>query len=539
MLSPDYLKDCANDIVAYYQAMEDEIIHDIVRRLVNTDFEITQSAVWQAEKLQQAGMIYDDVIKRVAKASGKSESLIRDLFEEGGTESLSFDDAIYRKAGLNPIPIAQSKAMLNVLTAGAKKTGGTVKNLTMTTAATSQTAFINACDFAYLKITSGAFDYNTAVRQAVKSVADAGTSVLYPSGHTDKIDVAIRRAVTTGVSQTCGQLQWDRADEMDCDLVETTAHMGARLEHSFWQGQVFSRSGNGKYPDFVESTGYGTGAGLMGWNCRHGYFPYFEGISKRAYSQAELDGYRNHTVTYNEQDYTDYEASQIQRGIERNIRATKRELNAFDTAIKEGKAEFRQDYTDAAVKLKQQEQRLKDFLKQTGREEDKARVLVNGFGRSEARKAAAASKNILKSGVGNDTMSLLNHSGDVDVHKIGKIDKKIYQCVTKDIVTDEVVITDNQIAHIKERHPNDYERYFKYIGEIVKNPDYILEANKPNTAFILKHISDNDKNYQLIMRLKTSSDPVHYKNSVITFLKVEEKRYNRYLRTKKILYKSE
>lgn len=413
MLSPDYLKSCADDIIAYYQALEDEIINDIVRRLVNTDFQITQSAVWQAEKLQQAGMIYDDVIKRVAKASGKAESLIRDLFEEGGTETLSFDDAIYRKAGLNPLPIAQSKAMLNVLTAGAKKTGGTIKNLTMTTATTSQTAFINACDFGYLKITSGAFDYNTAIRQAVKSIADAGTSVLYPSGHTDKIDVAVRRAVTTGVSQTCGQLQWDRADEMDCDLVETTAHMGARLEHTYWQGQIFSRSGNGRYPDFVESTGYGTGAGLMGWNCRHGFYPYFEGISKRAYSQAELDRYKNHTVTYNGQVYSDYEASQIQRGIERNIRATKRELNAFDTAIKEGNASFRQDYTDSAVKLKRQEHKLNDFLKQTGREEDKARVLVNGFGRSEARKAAETSKKVLQ----NLSESSILKSSDIQIGK--------------------------------------------------------------------------------------------------------------------------
>ena len=122
---------------------------------------------------------------------------------------------------------------------------------------------------------------------------------------------------------------------------------------------------------------------------------------------------------------------------------------------------------------------------------------------------------------------------------IGKIDIEKYKCVTEDILTDEIVITEPQIAHIKGRHPNDYERYFKYVSEILKSPDYILEANKPNTAFVLKHIIDNGKRFQLILRLKTSNDPEHYKNSVITFLKVEEKRYNRYLRTKKILYKSE
>lgn len=125
------------------------------------------------------------------------------------------------------------------------------------------------------------------------------------------------------------------------------------------------------------------------------------------------------------------------------------------------------------------------------------------------------------------------------MHYIGRIDKKIYKCVTEDIRTDEVIITDTQIQHIKDRHPNDYENYFKYAEKIIKEPDYILEANKPNTAFLLKHIEDNGKSYEMIMRLQTSVDPQEYKNSIITFLKVEEKRYNRYLRTKKILYKSE
>ena len=123
-----------------------------------------------------------------------------------------------------------------------------------------------------------------------------------------------------------------------------------------------------------------------------------------------------------------------------------------------------------------------------------------------------------------------------DVHIIGKIDIEKYKCVTEDIKTDEVIITDKQIEHIKERHPNDYERYFNYAKEIIEKPDYILEANKPNTAFILKHIVDNGKNYQLILRLKTSSDPKGYKNSVITFLKVDDKKWAKYLRNKKILY---
>lgn len=122
---------------------------------------------------------------------------------------------------------------------------------------------------------------------------------------------------------------------------------------------------------------------------------------------------------------------------------------------------------------------------------------------------------------------------------IGKIDIEKYQVVSENIRTDEVVITDERIQHIKERHPNDYEQYMQYISEIVKNPDYILEANKPNTAFLLKEFIHEEKRFQLILWIAVEGDNPGYKNSVITFLKVEEKRYRRYLRTKKILYKSE
>lgn len=125
------------------------------------------------------------------------------------------------------------------------------------------------------------------------------------------------------------------------------------------------------------------------------------------------------------------------------------------------------------------------------------------------------------------------------VRKICHLDRELYRCVAPDITTSEVILTDERVRHIRERHPGDFERYAGYLAEIVRAPDYILAAGKPNTAFLLKEISDAGERFQLILRLAVSGDPEGYKNSVITFLKVEEKRYLRYLRTKKILYKSE
>ena len=125
------------------------------------------------------------------------------------------------------------------------------------------------------------------------------------------------------------------------------------------------------------------------------------------------------------------------------------------------------------------------------------------------------------------------------MHIIGKINKNIYKCVTEDITTEEVIITDNQINHIKNRHPNDYENFSSYFSDILSDPDFILEANKPNTAFILKQITENDLTVQLILRLQTSQDPKGYKNSIITFLKIDIKTWNKYLRNKIILYRKD
>ncbi len=119
------------------------------------------------------------------------------------------------------------------------------------------------------------------------------------------------------------------------------------------------------------------------------------------------------------------------------------------------------------------------------------------------------------------------------------IDKEIYKCITKDIITDEVIITDERIEHIKERHPQNYELYKDCLSEIIMNPDYILEANKPKTAFVLKSFDIKGTKFQLILRLSTTSDSRKYKNSVITFLEISEKKWEKYLRNKKILYSSE
>ncbi|MEG0282641.1 MAG: phage minor capsid protein [Bacilli bacterium] len=213
MLTPDYLKNVANEAVSLYSKLENAIIKDVVRRLKGTDFEMTESARFQIQIAQEAGKLYDDVLTEVAKYSEVSKNVVKKAFENSAIEALEYDDKIYIKAGLTPLPLKQSENMLRILKNTLDKTNGSLYNLTLTTANVTQQSFIDVCNDAYMKISSGAFDYNTALRNAVKQFSEV-VKIEYPTGYKLNIKSAVKRAVMTGVNQTTLKLQEERADEM-------------------------------------------------------------------------------------------------------------------------------------------------------------------------------------------------------------------------------------------------------------------------------------------------------------------------------------
>lgn len=394
MLTPSYYDKLTDDLIKLYSDLDNAIISDIVRRLLKNG-NVTETAKWQIQQLQESGMLYDDILNEISSRTDATQRQVRSLFEDAGVQCIKNDNIRYRAAGLEGI-IKMSDSAMQVLNAGYEKCSGDLSNLTLTTANTAQQAYITACNNAYMQISSGAFDYNTAIRNAVRTAAADGTEVLYPSGHRDKLDVAVRRSVLTGVGQTCRRLSETNAQDMGCDLMEITAHAGARPSHAEWQGQIVSLSGRRGYLS-KDDIGYGTGDGFGGWNCRHDWYPFFEGISSRAYDDAELERLNEKSVEYNGEMYTEYEISQMQRKFERDIRSLKREAAAADTGRSnapndELRQQFSNDFTAVSVKLKEKERQLNDFLKQTGELPDNARTQVMGFGRSQAQKAVWAEK---------------------------------------------------------------------------------------------------------------------------------------------------
>ena len=389
MLPPSYLDQMPDAFVQLWQQVEDAILQDVARRIGKMDA-VTPTANWQLWRYQQTEAVRNDVVKLLAKYTGKSETAIRKLLLQTATEALEREDAIYYHYDMEPPPFEESAALNNLLDAGARQTCGTWQNLTATTANTVTGAFERTLDAAWLKVSTGAFDYKTAVKQAVDSLADDMPMVTYPSGHKDSIEVAARRAVLTGVNQTTGKLQVARMDEMGCEFVETTAHGGARPSHAEWQGRRFHRGGavdyKGRhYPDVEAATGYGTGAGLCGWNCRHQFFACFPELGDPPqWTQEQLRELNARDIEWNGKKYTAYEISQMQRARERNVRRWKKRYLAEDAAGL--------DTTDSAVRLKAARQSLSDFTKATGGRVDSARVSVPKFGRSEASRASAKSQ---------------------------------------------------------------------------------------------------------------------------------------------------
>lgn len=389
MLTPDYLENVPAPMMQLWQQVEEDILKDVARRIGKMN-QITATADWQLWRREQVRLCNREVLKILAKYTGKSTAQLRQIFQEAAAKALEEDDLLYQSAGLDPPDPNTDQALLNLLNAGYQQTAGSWQNLTATTANTVSGQLEAALDRAWLQVSSGAFDYQTSIRRAVNDLARNMAGVTYPSGHRDTLEVAVRRAVLTGVNQTAGKLQIARMDEMDWGFVETSAHAGARPSHAKWQGKQYHRGGavtyRGKhYPDFEQSTGYGTGAGLCGWNCRHGFFAIDPDLNPRpAYTEEELAALDAKDIEYRGKKYSRYQINQRQRALERQVRAAKKVWLAEDAAGL--------DSTQSAIRLRQARQELAQFVKDTGGRNDSSRTFVSGFSRSQASRATAQAK---------------------------------------------------------------------------------------------------------------------------------------------------
>lgn len=385
MLKPDYLKGLPDNIQDIFLELEDEIIADISRR-ISKGLELTETADYQINQLKSMGYNLDDIEKRIAKATKLGEDEIERMLKESSNLSYENDKEAYKVGGkvLPKMPPSMNKFIIATI----KQTKGELKNITNTLGFVDGGNFKDlskfykdTLDYATFQLGSGAYDYNTVLKQAVKKLADSGVrSIDYESGRSYHVDTAVRNAVMTANSQITGRISEINADMVGQDLMEITSHIGSRPDHKFFQSKIVSRSGRRGYLS-LSDIGYEEGWGFKSYGCRHDWFPYFEGISTPAKKAVDPPDFK-----YEGKTYTAYEASQKQRYIERQIRKTKRELIAYENAG------LKDDFTNASIKLRRQRDFYKDFSKNANLREKVDRTGVYGYNRSISSKSVWADR---------------------------------------------------------------------------------------------------------------------------------------------------
>lgn len=501
-----------HDIGAAFAAIEEELIASMMRNMARhraeEDREGIQWSMWQAEQLKVLEKYKRENQKkygsRFRRINREIEELIRNARQKGNMQQeIRILQAIrkgWKVSGRNRTPAKQAMTA-EFFKLNEQKLEALIQ-ATRKDMETAETAVLRMANDQYRKIiynaqvyaNTGAGTYEKAVDMAARDFLAARLNCIqYANGarHTisDYADMAIRTASKRAYLQGEGEKrqEWGIAtvivNKRGNPCPKCLPFVGKVLIDDVWSGGpkdgVDPETGK-KYPLMSKAIEYG----LYHPRCKDSHTTYFPGISTA------------------------------------DDTWTEKELEAIGLANKE---EARQQY---AARQAEKYERL-------------AKLSLDEENQRKYQKKADQWKNIEK-GTKSDIISSSGTKEVADVHVVGRIDRNIYKCITEDIVTDEVIITDERIGHIKERHPNDYERYYSYLKSIVENPDYIIEANKPNTALILREIKESEeKQFKTILRLMTSTDNPDFKNSIITFMKISEKEWSRLLRNKRILYKKE
>ena len=364
MLSPRYLDGLADELIETYSQLETDILQDMARRIAKLG-KITDATKWQAQMLAEAGGLKKNVGRILSKYDKTVARQVKDAFTEALETSVKNDNRIFKAATGRTVSAPNAQQMLSTI----QKCHSDLSRLTLTTAATTQTQFVQQANRVYMMAQSGAFDYDTAMESAADELAKRGiTTVRYENGRpvTRTIESAVRMNILTSINQTAANQTLSNAETLGVDRFETTAHIGARPEHEEWQGKIFTKS------ELHTICGLGTVTGLCGINCRHSFYPYFDGATEH-YTQDDLDEMAGEKVTYNGQEMTRYDGEQKLRGMERNIRRYKRQALTQEAAGV--------DNTKARRKIGEWQAAARDFTKQTGIQRDSAREYVGTAGK--------------------------------------------------------------------------------------------------------------------------------------------------------------
>lgn len=396
-ITPEFMQELPEAIVVLYERLADYLIADICSRFKYNET-ATATTIRHIKQLLKNGYDLDNINKYIKKTLKLTDAEFSKAWSAAlGENQRYFDTVVTDRSRFD------RESFDGTIEAIRAQTHGMLKNITQTMGFAVRVAgqvqmldlddmYERVLDDALMKVQSG-ISYNVAIREATKQLTDSGVQYIeYASGWHNRVDVAARRAVMTGVTQMSRRYSDQSAELLDTPYREVSAHRGARdkdypnpwSNHKKWQGRVYSIYSGDKYPSIYTVCGLDQVDGLCGSNCRHTYFAYIDGVTERTYTDEELENLDPPPFEFEGRKYTMYEATQKQRQIETALRKVKREAIA---ARARGDDE---EYTSLAVRYKRLNDEYHAFSKAAGLREQLERGNIPEFGANEAKELLKA-----------------------------------------------------------------------------------------------------------------------------------------------------
>ena len=529
----EYKNRMANKIAAHYVELEERIIQDIVRRIVKTG-EVTSTADWQINRLKIIGYSSEDIEKMLKTTLNKSYPEMFELYDKVINWEYVRNKDLYEQVNAEYIPFEKNKHLNQAINGIAQQSLEDLENITRSlgfyldingkkTMTPLSQVYTEHLDRACFDIVSGAFDYNSVLRRTVTQLTNSGLRTIdYASGWHNRVDVAARRAVMTGLSQITGKITDYNAKKLGTEYFEVAWHAGARPTHAVWQGKVWTKE------QLVSVCGLGTVTGLLGANCYHEYHPFFPGISERNWTDQwleEKNQEENKPKEFQGKEYTVYEAKQRQRQMETAMRAQREKVRA----LQKGKAD--QDEI-LAHKMKYQGQlnEYARFSKKMGLRQERERIYLDMKGRvaPDLRKFIAKStgNDIIKSGAINGALTDKNDPlytrRDAHANRYYESMRNSRKSNIIDHIANNTGISKKSISKIYDHvFINEYELSG---GKRRFDPDYYMAESfrrlregkniQKHDLIMLKH---ERLEYELMKKLHLKYDEAH---------KITERKYN-------------
>lgn len=324
--------------------LEMRIMADMVRSIKINGFS-TAKVDHQIQRLIQIGESEADIKKWIREALEVTDAEIDHIFSDRVYEQYYGYKRAYEESKKKQIPLTENLELQALLVSVRAQTKAEFKNITNSLGFAIRDSgtgriynsplmqfYRDTLDGAVMDIATGAVSYDVAVSRAINAMTNSGLRTIpYDTGHSNRVEVAARRAVMTGFRQVQGKINEQVAKDLGTDFYEVTYHVGARPEHQVWQGRVYT------FSQLQSVCGLGSVTGLHGANCYHDYNPFIPGISVRTYTDeqlAQMMEEENTPKKYLGKEYTAYQALQKQRQMERNMRKTRQDIRL----LQEGEA---------------------------------------------------------------------------------------------------------------------------------------------------------------------------------------------------------